>query len=107
MRLRARAYGRRWQRCQLIPNKAGDHIYEAVKSAVANAENNFDLATDDLVVAQVLADEGRSLKRFRATRTRPRLGNNLALQPHHGRGQGEGGIAKWVIKSIRLASVWE
>lgn len=50
---------------QLIPNKAGDYIYQAMKSAVANAENNFDLASDDLVVAQVLADEGRSIKRFR------------------------------------------
>lgn len=51
---------------QLIPNKAGDYIYQAMKSAVANAENNYDLSSDDLIVAQVLADEGRSFKRFRA-----------------------------------------
>lgn len=51
---------------QLIPNKAGDYIYQVVKSAVANAENNFDLASDDLIVANVLADEGRSFKRYRA-----------------------------------------
>ena len=51
---------------QLIPNKAGDLIYQVVKSAVANAENNYNLASDDLIVAQVLADEGRTFKRWRA-----------------------------------------
>jgi large subunit ribosomal protein L22 len=50
---------------QLVPNKAGDPIFKAVKSAAANAENNYNLSTDDLFVAQVVADEGRSLKRFR------------------------------------------
>ncbi len=51
---------------ELIPNKAGDPIFKAVKSAAANAENNYNLATEDLVVVQVVADEGRSLKRWRA-----------------------------------------
>lgn len=51
---------------QLIPNKAGDLIAKAVKSAAANAENNFNLSTDDLYVVQVVADPGRSLKRWRA-----------------------------------------
>lgn len=50
----------------LIPNKAGDPIAKAVKSAAANAENNYNLSTDDLYVAQVVADPGRSLKRYRA-----------------------------------------
>jgi len=51
---------------QLIPNKAGDLIAKVVKSAAANAENNYNLSTDDLYVVQVLADQGRSLKRWRA-----------------------------------------
>ncbi len=51
---------------QLIPNKAGDLIAKTVKSAAANAENNYNLSTEDLVVAQVVADPGRSLKRWRA-----------------------------------------
>ncbi len=50
----------------LIPNKAGDPIAKAVKSAAANAENNYNLSTDDLYVVQVVADPDRSLKRFRA-----------------------------------------
>jgi large subunit ribosomal protein L22 len=51
---------------ELIPNKAGDIIAKTVKSAVANAENNYNLAADELVVVQVVADEGRNLKRWRA-----------------------------------------
>lgn len=50
----------------LIPNKAGDPIAKAVKSAAANAENNYNLSSDDLYVVQVVADPGRSLKRYRA-----------------------------------------
>ena len=50
----------------LIPNKAGDEIAKVVRSAAANAENNYNLATEDLYVVQVLADPGRSLKRYRA-----------------------------------------
>jgi large subunit ribosomal protein L22 len=34
-------------------------------SAAANAENNHDLAVDDLFVAEATADEGPTLKRFR------------------------------------------
>jgi large subunit ribosomal protein L22 len=66
---------------QLIPNKAGDPLYQAVKSAVANAENNYNLATEDLIVAQVLADEGRSLKRFRP-RARGRAGPIICRSSH-------------------------
>ena len=51
---------------QLVPNKAADPIFKAVKSAAANAENNYNLATEDLYVVQVVADPGRSLKRWRA-----------------------------------------
>jgi large subunit ribosomal protein L22 len=51
---------------ELIPNKAGDIIAKTVKSAVANAENNYNLAADELYVVQVVADEGRTLKRWRA-----------------------------------------
>ncbi len=66
---------------QLIPNKAGDPIFQAVKSAVANAENNFNLLSDDLIVAQVLADEGRSFKRWRA-RARGRAAGIIKRSSH-------------------------
>ncbi|KRK27026.1 hypothetical protein FD24_GL000167 [Lactiplantibacillus pentosus DSM 20314] len=34
-------------------------------SAVANAENNFDLDREDLVVSEAFVNEGPTLKRFR------------------------------------------
>jgi ribosomal protein L22 len=37
-----------------------------INSAAANAENNHDLVADDLRVAEVLVDEGPTLKRWRA-----------------------------------------
>ena len=36
-----------------------------LNSATANAENNHDLAADDLVVADAVADEGPTIKRWR------------------------------------------
>lgn len=40
-------------------------VEKLLDSAVANAENNLDLSRDNLVVAEVFADQGPTLKRFR------------------------------------------
>ena len=51
---------------------------KVLRSAVANAEHNFALDADELIVAEAFADEGPTLKRFRprargrATRIRKR-----------------------------------
>lgn len=45
---------------------AGSPIIEKVlKSAIANAENNFDLDAEDLYVSEAFVNEGPTLKRFR------------------------------------------
>ena len=36
-----------------------------VKSAVANAEHNYDMDIDNLYISEIYADEGPTLKRFR------------------------------------------
>ena len=41
-------------------------------SALANAEHNYDMNTDELVVKEAYANEGPTLKRFRP-RTRPQV----------------------------------
>lgn len=41
-------------------------ISKVIKSAVANAENNNELPADTLKITGIFADEGRSLKRYRA-----------------------------------------
>ena len=40
-------------------------IAAVVKSAAANAENNFELDREDLYVAEIKADDGPSFKRLR------------------------------------------
>ena len=58
---------------RFMPHRASTVVLKAVKSAAANAENNFDLDPNDLVVANVIADAGASLRRYRA-KARGRVG---------------------------------
>jgi large subunit ribosomal protein L22 len=53
--------------------KASDEITKVIKSAMANAENNFGLNSNDLYISKAIADEGPTLKRFRP-RARGRAG---------------------------------
>jgi large subunit ribosomal protein L22 len=41
-------------------------VAKTVKSAAANAENNFQMTPSELRIVRIYADEARSLKRFRA-----------------------------------------
>lgn len=60
------------------PNAATEPVGKLLNSAIANAENNMNLNSDSLFVAEVFADQGPTLKRFRpraqgrATRIRKR-----------------------------------
>lgn len=58
---------------RFMPQRAATPLLKAVKSAAANAENNFDLDPQDLYVVRVVADQGRTLRRFRA-KARGRVG---------------------------------
>lgn len=40
-------------------------VGKVLNSAVANAEHNYELETDNLVVSEVFVNEGATLKRFR------------------------------------------
>ncbi len=48
-----------------MPQKAAEEIARTIKSAAANAENNFKMSPEDLVVSTIYADEGPAMKRFR------------------------------------------
>jgi len=50
---------------KFIPKKAAQIIYKALASAVANAENNYNLDKSKLVISKITIDKGPSLKRFR------------------------------------------
>jgi len=44
---------------------ASEAVEKVLKSAIANAEHNYDMDVEDLVVTEAYANEGPTLKRFR------------------------------------------
>ena len=50
---------------KFTPTPTAKVVAKVVKSAAANAENNFQLSPSDLRVVKIFADEARTLKRFR------------------------------------------
>ncbi|MDB5085282.1 MAG: ribosomal protein [Bacilli bacterium] len=49
----------------LTPKSSSPVVEKVLRSAMANAEHNLGLDTNDLVVAEVFVDQGATLKRFR------------------------------------------
>ena len=47
------------------PKAASELLIKLLNSAVANAENNFGLSAENLVVSEAYANEGPTLKRIR------------------------------------------
>ena len=60
------------------PKAASEPTLKLLRSAIANAENNLDMSRDTLYVAEVFANQGPTLRRYRprsrgsATRIRKR-----------------------------------
>ena len=50
---------------RFMPQHAARDIERVLRSATANAENNHNLSVDDLVVVEVTANEGPTIKRGR------------------------------------------
>ncbi len=50
---------------RFMPQTAARDIARVLKSATANAENNHNLSAEDLIVADAVADEGPTIKRWR------------------------------------------
>ena len=49
---------------QWVPQKSARLLLKTLKSAVANAENNFNVPSEQLTICQAIVDEGITLKRF-------------------------------------------
>ena len=50
---------------KFTPNKGAAIIEQVLKSAVANAEHNYNMDVDKLYVSTIFVDQGPSLKRFK------------------------------------------
>src|SRR5205809_4939897 len=49
---------------RFLPHGAAKDVLNVVKSAAANAENNYQMAPEDLVITRIFADDGPTFKRF-------------------------------------------
>jgi len=49
--------------CQFMPRAAARDVAKVIRSAQANAENNFNLVKDDLVIKEIRVESGPTLKR--------------------------------------------
>jgi len=47
------------------PKAASPVVEKLLKSAIANAEHNYEMEPNSLVIEQIFVDEGATLKRFR------------------------------------------
>lgn len=54
------------KRLKYMPQKGAEILEKLVRSAAANAEHNHNIDVDRLVIQNVVADQGPTLKRFRA-----------------------------------------
>ena len=50
---------------KFTPGKGSELVEKVVKSAAANAENNHDMNPDELYVAEINANQGPTMKRWR------------------------------------------
>ena len=50
---------------RFTPGKGAELVEKVVRSAAANAENNFDINVDDLYIAEIYANQGPTMKRGR------------------------------------------
>jgi len=48
-----------------LPKRATEVMTKLISSATANAENNFKVSADDLIIKEISVDQGVTLKRYR------------------------------------------
>jgi len=67
---------------RFMPQKGARFLFKLIESAVANAEENFELNRQDLAIAYLVANEGPSMKRVKAGargRYKPRVRRSTHL----------------------------
>jgi len=64
-----------------LPTPTAKAVAKVIKSAAANAENNFQMSPADLKVVDIFADQGHTLKRFRP-KSRGRISPILKRSSH-------------------------
>lgn len=63
--IRGKKVGEAFAILKHTPKAASEILEKVLKSAVANAENNYDMNVDKLYISEAYANQGPTLKRFR------------------------------------------
>ena len=66
---------------RFVPSPAARAVAGVVKSATANAENNFQMVPAELRIVVIFTDQGRTMKRFRP-KARGRISPILKRSSH-------------------------
>jgi large subunit ribosomal protein L22 len=66
---------------RFMPSPAALEVAKVVRSAIANAENNYRMFTGNLKIVAISADEGPRLRRFKA-RSRGRVSPIIRRSSH-------------------------
>jgi len=64
-----------------LPTPAARAVAKVIRSAAANAENNFQMPVDNLRISEIFANQGHTLKRFRP-QSRGRISPILKRSSH-------------------------
>ena len=51
---------------KFVPSHAAEAVAKVIKSAAANAENNYEMLPSELKIVEIFANEGHTFKRFRS-----------------------------------------
>ncbi|MGF1484636.1 MAG: 50S ribosomal protein L22 [Opitutales bacterium] len=63
--IQGRPAGEALELLRFIPRKSARLLHKTLQSAIANAENNHNLAGDDLVIKLAVVEKGPAFRRFR------------------------------------------
>lgn len=62
--IRGKRVGEAFAILKHTPKASSPVVEKVLRSAIANAEHNYDMDTESLIVKQVFVDQGPTLKRF-------------------------------------------
>jgi len=63
--IRGKGAGEALLALKFLPNRSAKMVYNVLKSAIYNAQNNNDMNVEDLYISEAYVDEGPMQKRFR------------------------------------------
>jgi large subunit ribosomal protein L22 len=66
---------------RFVPSPAAQAVAKVIKSAAANAENNYEMVPAGLKIVEIAANEGHTFKRFRS-QSRGRVAPILKRSTH-------------------------